>query len=363
MPQTSFVQPTLVLGQIGDATPKTIDSYANPLLAQLSAITIAGNDAGTYTVQIEGGGETIVASFVKAGAETVADIIDALIADLALQSVFSGTATAAENDPDLDLVFLTPGITYLITFPSNPSGDMSAANSQEAGGTDVPLAVVVAQGGDGEARLPSAALTAQTSVITLGGTTDGTFTVTITGNGLVFVGNFVASTSSTAEILGGLLDTLELEPGFSLNCDGAIEAGVLTLNFSQLGVTYAVVLTSNPGTDMVLTTPTEAAVGDILLGFSVENNEVKVNDGGSADTRTEPGGTFSVMRQGSTVARSTDTTTDGGAVFVKWQNGTAAEPLGSVSATQTADNVRLPGARWRGARTGAGLNRVVVNIP
>lgn len=369
MPQTSFVQPTLLLGQIGDATPKTIDTYVNPLLAQISAITIGGNDAGTYAVRIEGGGEIIDASFVKAGAETVADIIDALILDLAVQSGFSGTATAAEADPDLDLVFLTPGIAYTITFPTNPSGNMSVANSQEAGGVDVPLAVVVAQGGDGEARLPSSGPVAgvsQVSVITLGGTDDGVYTVTITGNGFTWVGTITASSDTAPVILGAILAGMEGDLGFDADCDGSVAATVLTFTFNKPGVVYSVVLTVNQDTNMVLTepvAPAAAIVGDTLLGFSVRNNEVEVNDGGTGETLTEPGGTFSVMRQGSTVARSTDTTTDGGAVFVKWQNGTAAEPLGSVSATSTADNRVVQGARWRGARTGAGLNRVTVNIP
>lgn len=363
MPQVQFVQPTLLLGQIGDATPKTIDSYVNPLLAQLSEITIAGNDAGTYAVRIEGGGEIIDASFVKAGAETVADIIDALIASLALQSGFSGTATALENDPDLELTFLTPGIVYTISFPTNPSGNMSVANSQAAGGVDVGLGLCLVQGGDGEAQLPSAAPAAQVSVITLGGTDDGTYTVTITGNGHVFVGTIVASSDTAATILGTILSTMEIDAGFDADCDGSIAGSVLTFTFNKPGITYAVVLTANPSTNMVLTTPTAAAVGDIILGFSVRNNEVEVNDGGSGDTLTVPGGTFSVMRQGGTVVRSTDTTTDGGAVYQMWQNGTVAEPLGSLSATSTANNRLVPGTRWRGARTGAGLNRVVVNIP
>lgn len=362
MPQTSFVAPTLLLGQVADNSPLAIDSYINPLLAQISAITVAGNDDGVYSVQLEGGSEIIVGSFT-ASSDSVADIIDGLIADLALQPGFSSAATAAEADPDLNLTFSNPGISYVISFPSNPSSNMSAANSQEAGGTNIGLGLCVAQGGTGLAVLPTGEATAQTSVITLGGTTDGTFTVTITGNGLVFVGNFVASSSSTADILGGLLDTLELEPGFDANCDGAIEAAVLTLNFSQLAVPYAVVLTSNPGTDMVLTQPVAATAGDVLLGLTTRNIDIETNIGGDGVTEQAPGTTLAVARQGVVTVRSTTTQVDGGKVFVRINTATVAEPLGSLSATDDATTTQLPGSRFRGARTGAGLTKVAVNIP
>jgi hypothetical protein len=362
MAQTNFNPQALLLGQIADNSPKAVDSYVNPLLAQISAITVGGNDDGTYAVRLEGGGEIIDGSFA-ASSDAVADIIDGLIASLALQPGFPSAATAVEADPDLELTFTNPGISYVISFPSNPSGNMSVANSQEAGGTNIGLGLCVAQGGTGLAVLPTGEAVAQTSVITLGGTTDGTFTMTVTGNGLVFVGNFVASSSTAAAILGGLLDTLEDSIGFDANCDGAIVGSVLTLNFSQLGVSYAVVLTSNPGTDMVLTQPVAPAAGDVLLGLTTRNIDIETNIGGDGVTEQAPGTTLAVARQGVVTVRSTTTQIDGGAVFVKINTATVAEPLGSISATDDATTTRLGSSRFRGARTGAGLTKVAVNIP
>lgn len=155
MPQTNYVMPTLLLGQVATADDVVIDgNYVNELFAQLSEITFAGNDAGDYTIQIEGGGELISATITADGVDAVTVLIDDMIAALQVDPNFANLATAANADPDLDLTFLHEGIVYVITFPSNPSGNMSVASSQAAGGTDVGLGLCMAQGGGDDLAVP-----------------------------------------------------------------------------------------------------------------------------------------------------------------------------------------------------------------
>jgi hypothetical protein len=313
-------------------------------------------------VQIEGGGEIIVGTF-EADSDAVTVIIAGLIASLQAQPGFSGTASATNSDPDLDLVFLNTGISYVISFPSNPGSNMSVANSQTAGGTNVGLGLVVAQGGDGEAVLPTGEPLAQTSVITLGGTDDGVYTVTITGNGFTWVGTITASSDTAPVILAAILAGMEGDLGFDADCDGSVAATVLTFVFNKPGIAYTVALTVNQDTNMVLTTPVVAQDGDVMLGVTSRNIDIETNVGGDGDTEFEPGDTLSVVRQGVVTVRATETVTDGAPAFVRISSATVAEPLGSLSATDTANTTRLLGSRWRGARTGAGLSLLTVNIP
>jgi hypothetical protein len=263
MPQFDYTMPTLLLGQIGNADPRTIHSYANELLAQISDITFAGNGAGTYTVEVAdvGRNNVIVGTFVAGAPDAITVIIDGLIASFIENGLLS-EANMVNSDPDLDFNFLNTGIDYTITLLSNPGGVMSVATTQAAGGTNVGLGLCVAQSAEGDlvARVPTA-------------------------------------------------DT------------------------------------------------------DDLLGVVHRNIDVETNVGGSGVTEYEPGDTFSVMKQGEVVVFATTAVAAQGDVFVRHAAGTPAAPLGSMSATDDAETVQLPGAKFKTATTGPGLVRVTLNIP
>lgn len=144
MPQFSYVHPVAVNGQIAEDGPVLIDSYLNAYVAQESDVDLGGNDNGTYTVQIDGEEGTFDGMFVKAGAETTSDIIDALITNFGDELL--NIAELTNNDPALEVRFIHPNREYTFSFPSNPAGNLSHDLVQAAGGTRIPLATVVVQG-------------------------------------------------------------------------------------------------------------------------------------------------------------------------------------------------------------------------
>lgn len=163
MPQFNYDQPQWRLGQAANARNKQSDSLGNELFAQITTVTAGGFTSGTYTMQIEGD-EGIYQ--VTTGAITPASAAD----------VAAAMATAIENDPDVlgllssfayvaaadnfVLNFAARGSVYSVTFPSNPSTDLSQALTQAPGGTKVPLGVCIVQGSsDALGTLPSGSST------------------------------------------------------------------------------------------------------------------------------------------------------------------------------------------------------------
>jgi hypothetical protein len=265
MPQFDYTKNALLLGQISSATPWAIDSYLNELTAQVSRIALGGSDDGTYTVQIVGPEGTFTGTFVASG-DAITDIIDGLLASLndnAVNPDFEeNVATGVNADPNLDLTFMHEGITYTITFPSNPAGNMTVSNTTEPGGARIGLGLCMAQGAADDLAVP----------------------------------------------------------------------------------------------------PTDEA--DFLLGITVRNINTETNDGIQTSEDGYPGGSaMSLLRQGECTVQTEGAVTRGGPVFVRHAGATAAAPLGSLSSTDDAETVQLPGARWRTSTTAAGLAVVTVNNP
>ena len=67
MPQFSYDHPVAINGQIASMSPATVDSYENPLLAQVSTVTVGGTTDGVYTVQIDGPEGSFQVSFTASG--------------------------------------------------------------------------------------------------------------------------------------------------------------------------------------------------------------------------------------------------------------------------------------------------------
>ncbi len=98
---------------------------------------------------------------------------------------------------------------------------------------------------------------AQVDNIDVTGTTDGTYTIAI--NGVDF--SFVASSNSAAEIRDGLVTVLNANQAIVVAAPGVGDS--LDLTASEAGVPFITTFTSNPGTNMVLSSTTANVFADI----------------------------------------------------------------------------------------------------
>jgi len=144
VPQFQYNQPVAINGQIASMSPWTVDSYENPLLSQVSTVTVGGTTDGVYTVQIDGPEGTFQVSFTAAGntADQIAAGLEAA-ADLDPDLLNITVASSATNV--LTLTFIHPGSVYTITAPSAPSA-LTVAAVTAAGGVTIGLGVAVVQG-------------------------------------------------------------------------------------------------------------------------------------------------------------------------------------------------------------------------
>jgi hypothetical protein len=143
MPQFSYDHPVLLLGQIASTNPWTINSYLNALLAQESGVTIGGTDAGDYTIQFDGPSGSYSITYTHPGGGVTNDIVAGLLTELQSDPDLVNIVVGTNADPQLTLDFIHPGEVWVLSFPSNPAGNMTAATIQAAGGTDLDLGVVV----------------------------------------------------------------------------------------------------------------------------------------------------------------------------------------------------------------------------
>jgi len=159
MPQFNYDRPLLQLGQFGTASPWTVDSYINELLAQQSTLTAGGvATAGTYTLEIVAPEGTFSVDVVAVGGESTAVLLGAIEAAILADPDFLNILVPSLADPVLTLDFIHPGIAYALTMISNPGANITIATAQAPGGTFLPIGVGLVPGsGDGFATLPGAA--------------------------------------------------------------------------------------------------------------------------------------------------------------------------------------------------------------
>jgi hypothetical protein len=162
----------------------------------------------------------------------------------------------------------------------------------------------------------------------------------------------------------------------------------LVLTFTAPTNEYVITFPPNPNGTMSVALTQEPAVVDIgvglavvqgtvansvvlpfdetarLLGITIHNTKTDITTGvPSALNVVTPGNHVSVLRDGVVAVRATEGVTEGAAVFVVFQNGTAAAPLGSLSGTDTADTTALGSSYWRSSTTAAGTAELVVKLP
>lgn len=147
MPQFTFDHPVATLGAKATANSCVINSYANELLAQISALAFSGNlSAGDYTFQVEGPEGVFAFTLSAAGGETPAAASTAFVALLDVDPDALGLFAASDLAPGVGLDFLHTGAVYTLTITSNPGGVMSVSTSQAAGGTEIGLGLGVVPG-------------------------------------------------------------------------------------------------------------------------------------------------------------------------------------------------------------------------
>lgn len=144
-------QPQLVVGQVADDSPATIDTYTNELLAQVTSADYAGvtDDAGDYSLRIEGpDGEVVEVTHTSPGSETSAQIATAIVALLEAELDFANMATVADGGSgDLTLTFLHAGRVYDVS-GEVVAGTLTIDNDTDAGGSNIGLGLGVEYGSE-----------------------------------------------------------------------------------------------------------------------------------------------------------------------------------------------------------------------
>lgn len=146
MPQQSYVAPLLALGSFSSQDPKAVTKASVENMAQVSSIAIGGTDNGTYTIQLASDLGTFSFSFVAASktADQIADgLAAAVLADPDLLDLVDASSTSGTP---LLLNFLDRGVTWTVSFPSNPGTNMVETITTAAGATAVPVGQFVVVG-------------------------------------------------------------------------------------------------------------------------------------------------------------------------------------------------------------------------
>lgn len=233
-------------------------------------------------------------------------------------------------------------------------------------------------------------LLAQISTVSVAATPeDGVYTVRITDGDITVSGSFTASSDTQAAIVAGLIADLEAQPNFN-NIAAAVDASPdITLNFIHTGIVYTVDFPSNPGPGDLSVVTTQAAggtaiglglavvpgsadnlatamtaTGEVILGITTRNTAIEVNTGVQTDVTEFAAGTeMSILQEGTIAVQTEGAVAQGGLVFARHDVGTTAFALGQLSATDDAETVQVPNARFDTTLTAAGLARVIVNLP
>lgn len=162
MPQFTYTQPTAFAGMLADGGRLDVVSAVNPLLPQISTITIGGvATAGAHTIRVSAPEGDIDVTWTATGGESVAATVAAIVAAFDAESDLSNIVVATDASPDITLTFIHEGEDYTVTLISNPGSNMSLATTQAAGGTDIPLGYGVmyfANTDGGTVKLPDASV-------------------------------------------------------------------------------------------------------------------------------------------------------------------------------------------------------------
>ena len=156
MPQFVFDSPTVgtpgqPAGRVGPA-----DSALYPARAQVSNVDVGGTTDGTYTVRVTlPDGRYYDASFV-AVSQSAAQIAAGLVAAVLATSALNGVVTAAVVTTDnVLLTFRELGVTYGISFPSNPGTNLTKTTVTDPAVALLSLGIGAVRESDGTVRAPT----------------------------------------------------------------------------------------------------------------------------------------------------------------------------------------------------------------
>lgn len=149
------------------------NTYSNPILAQVSTVTIAGTATdGTYTFDVLlPSGAVITVAFARASAESNTEIAEELRDVANGLAALNGVLLATASTGVITLTFEHEGIVYPIQTLAAPSpGTIATADTQAAGGVAQALARFVDRGTADARGFPTvAALSANSNEGTIGG--------------------------------------------------------------------------------------------------------------------------------------------------------------------------------------------------
>lgn len=153
MPQFAYGrQPALLLGQVADYTPRSVDSFKNAMVAQIDQWAFVGFAAGVYTWTIIGQEGTFVVSVTNPA--NLAAVIAAFDAETDLLNIVK----ASDNGGALRLTFLHEGYAYVTSATSTGSA-LTKTAVQSPIGPVVGLGLVVAQGANDDEAVSAAGKT------------------------------------------------------------------------------------------------------------------------------------------------------------------------------------------------------------
>jgi len=152
-----YIPTDKLAGNPGTTRSQTLESYVNESLPQSNTVPIGGTTDGDYTIRITDVEEdTFYDSTFGASSDTADAIADGVAAAIEANEDLNNVVDAAGTPgTPLLLTFQHTNRDYVITFPSNPGGNMTLTTTQVAGGSKVEPGRGVIQGSSDElARHP-----------------------------------------------------------------------------------------------------------------------------------------------------------------------------------------------------------------
>ena len=144
MPQFNYTPASGLPGMLSIWSPEDIDSLLVAVPVQKDEVQIGGTTDGDYWVQIQGDEGTFTIKFAAAG-QTAIQIAAGLAANAASQVGLNNiVSTAATVGTQFRLDFIHPGSAYVVSFSSNPGGNMSLTQVQSSAGSPLSPGYAVA---------------------------------------------------------------------------------------------------------------------------------------------------------------------------------------------------------------------------
>lgn len=247
-------------------------------------------------------------------------------------------------------------------------------------------------GRDNYTRTYTNPISAQVSTATVGGTTNGLYTLQVTDDETdeVWSWSFTASSSTAAQIATGIVTAIGLDTTF-IGIGTAIDSTadvVITFDDKDHSYTVAwtadasgastVALTTAPGGSVLIpgifvyessegyVSPAVAAGAAALVGIVVDGPDAETTNGETTPVYGyPPGAQVTVLTQGECWVKVGDAVAASGAVDFRGASGTTDIPLGTPGSSSLTNGTAVPNgaARFTSSGTALGLARIQVNLP